>query len=162
VVALGAVRRAPYSKSGDPAGAMQGEDSLKVRPLVVDGSVKEWTTGDTHDVTDRSFVVRRVLRINDELLGEKTGAGNHWVWQCGPWLMVDRVNGHVTALKLPDYDPGMSQVSWFCDYAVLRRDGERQEPIRGCCTACGAKAGSCQETRGLRARRFRRDGLRAR
>jgi hypothetical protein len=118
VVALGAVRRVPYSKSGDPAGAMQGEDSLKIRPLVVDGAVKEWTTGEAHNVTDRSFVVRRVLRINDELPGERAAAGNHWVWQRGPWLMVDRVNGHVTALKLPDYDPGVSQVSWFRDYAA--------------------------------------------
>jgi hypothetical protein len=25
----------------------------------VDGVLKEWTTGDAHEVTDRSFVVRR-------------------------------------------------------------------------------------------------------
>jgi hypothetical protein len=118
VVALGAVRRVPYSKTGDPAGALQGEDTLRIRPLVVDGSVKEWTTGEAHDVTDRSFVVRRVLRINDELPGEKPAAGNHWVWQRGPWLQVDRVTGHILALKLPDYDPGVSQVSWFRDYAA--------------------------------------------
>jgi hypothetical protein len=31
---------------------------------------------------------------------------------------VDRVTGHITALKLPDYDPGVSQVSWFRDYAA--------------------------------------------
>src|SRR5690348_9610497 len=80
VVVLGAVRRVPYSKVGDPAGALPGEETLKIRPLVVDGSVKEWTTGDVHDVTDRSFVVRRVLRINDELPGERRPA-NHWVWQ---------------------------------------------------------------------------------
>ena len=41
-----------------------------------------------------------------------------WVWQRGPWLMVDRVTGKVTALKLPDYDPGVSQVSWFRDYGA--------------------------------------------
>ena len=29
VVALGAVKRVPYSKTGDPAGAKTGEDSLK-------------------------------------------------------------------------------------------------------------------------------------
>ncbi len=40
------------------------------------------------------------------------------MWQRGPWLLVDRVTGHVTALKLPDYDPGVSQVSWFRDYAA--------------------------------------------
>jgi hypothetical protein len=118
VVVLGAVRRVPYSKAGDPAGAAPGENTLKIRPLVVDGSVKEWTTGDFHDVTDRSFVVRRALRLNDELPGERPAAGKHWVWQRGPWLLVDRVTGHVTALKLPDYDPGVSQVSWFRDYAA--------------------------------------------
>ena len=77
--------------------------------------LKEWTTGDAHDVTDRTFVVRRVIRINDSLPGDKLG---HWVWQRGPWLMVDRVTGRVTALKLPDYDPGVSQVSWFRDYGA--------------------------------------------
>lgn len=119
VVALGASRRVPYSKAGDPAGAAHGEDALKIRPLVVDGIVKEWTTGEVHDVTDRSFVVRRVMRLNDELPGEKPGsANNHWVWQRGPWLLVDRVTGHITALKLPDYDPGVSQVAWFRDYAA--------------------------------------------
>ncbi len=119
VVALGAVKRVPYSKTGDPAGAKTGEDSLKIRPLIVDGTVKEWTTGESHDVTDRSFVVRRVLRINDDLPGEKPAkAGTHWVWQRGPWLLVDRVSGHIAALKLPDYDPGVSQVVWFRDYAA--------------------------------------------
>jgi hypothetical protein len=32
--------------------------------------------------------------------------------------MVDRATGHITALKLPDYDPGVSQVSWFRDYGA--------------------------------------------
>jgi len=117
VVGLGAFKRVPYSRIGDPAGAAAGESALKVRPLVVDGLVKEWTTGEAHEVTDRSFVVRRVLRINDELPGEKAAA-SRWVWQRGPWLLVDRVSGHVSALKLPDYDPGVSQVSWFRDYAA--------------------------------------------
>jgi hypothetical protein len=119
VVGLGAVKRVPYSKTGDPAGAKAGENTLKIRPLVVDDIVKEWTTGESHDVTDRSFVVRRVLRINDELPGEKpTNSSAHWVWQRGPWLLVDRVTGHISALKLPDYDPGVSQVTWFRDYAA--------------------------------------------
>ncbi|HEX4757451.1 MAG TPA: hypothetical protein VH308_05685 [Terracidiphilus sp.] len=115
VVGLGSVKHVSYSKAGDPAGALTGEDALKIRPLVVDGQVKEWTTGDAHDVTDRSFVVRRVIRLNDSLPGDKLG---HWVWQRGPWLMVDRITGRVTPLKLPDYDPGVSQVSWFRDYAA--------------------------------------------
>lgn len=119
-VVLGASKNVAYSKTGDPAGAQSGEDALKVRPLIVDGTVKEWTTGDAHDVTDRSFVVRRALRLNDALPGEKPAvqAQSHWVWQRGPWLLVDRVTGRVTPLKLHDYDPGVSRVSWFRDYGA--------------------------------------------
>ncbi len=114
-VVLGAAKRVPYSKEGDPAGALPGETELKVRPLAVDGRVKEWTTGESHDVTDRSFAVRRALRINDALPTDKT---EHWVWQRGPWLLVDRTAGHTVPLKLPDYDPSVSDVSWFRDYAA--------------------------------------------
>ncbi len=142
-VVLGAARKVPYSKVGDPAGAAQGETELKVRALIVDSSVKEWTTGEAHDVTDRSFVVRRAIKINDSLpsegfapsenAGEKPAtsdkatagvkpasarAASTWVWQRGPWLLVDRVTGHIIALKLPDYEPGVSQVSWFRDYGA--------------------------------------------
>lgn len=130
-VVLGAARKVPYSKAGDPSGAAVGEDSLKIRALLVDGVLKEWTTGDAHDVTDRSFVVRRVIRLNDALPSDKPAektaanaapnsgqAASHWVWQRGPWLLVDRATGRVTALHLPDYDPGVSQVSWFRDYAA--------------------------------------------
>jgi hypothetical protein len=120
-VALGAARKVPYSKTGDPAGAGPAEDGLKIRALFVDSVLKEWTTGDAHDVTDRSFVVRRVIRLNDALPGDKPAPGDkqgHWVWQRGPWLLVDRVSGHIAALKLPDYDPGVSQVSWFRDYGA--------------------------------------------
>jgi hypothetical protein len=129
VVVLGAARKVAYSKAGDPGGAAAGEDSLKIRALLVDGVVKEWTTGDAHDVTDRSFVVRRAIRLNDALPGdapELSGkssekpapAAGRWVWQRGPWLLVDRVTGHIVALRLPDYDPGVSQVSWFRDYGA--------------------------------------------
>ncbi len=31
---------------------------------------------------------------------------------------MDRATGHIIALKLPDYDPGVSQVSWFRDYGA--------------------------------------------
>ena len=81
MVVLGAARKVPYSKVGDPAGAAAGEDSLKIRALLVDGVVKEWTTGDSHDVTDRSFVVRRAIKLNDALPGDAKG---NWVWQRGP------------------------------------------------------------------------------
>jgi hypothetical protein len=120
-VVLGAVKRVPYSRTGDPAGAATGENALKIRALLVDGVLKEWTAGEAHDVTDRSFAVRRVIRLNDALPTDKPGPGDkasHWVWQRGPWLLVDRITGRVTALRLPDYDPGVSQVSWFRDYAA--------------------------------------------
>ena len=115
VVALGAVRREPYSVEGDPAGAQKEEKELKVRPLVVDGKVKEWTTGDAHDVTERSFAVRRAVRLNDSLPSDRAV---RWVWQRGPWLLVDRGSGKVTALHLPDFDSGVSDVVWFRDYAA--------------------------------------------
>lgn len=121
VVVLGMGKKVAYSRAGDPAGAQAGEESLTVRALIVDGGVKEWTTGSLHDVTDRSFVVRRAIRLNDTLPGDKTSAAGpsaQWVWQRGPWLLVDRATGRITPLKLPDYDPGVSQVSWFRDYAA--------------------------------------------
>ncbi len=122
-VVLGAAKKVPYSKAGDPSGAAAGEDSLKIRALLVDGVLKEWTTGDPHDVTDRSFVVRRAIRLNDalpfdQLVQKSDRAASPWVWQRGPWLLVDRVTGHITALHLPNFDPGVSQVSWFRDYAA--------------------------------------------
>lgn len=114
-VALGAARRVPYSAEGDPSGAQEGETSLTVRPLVVDGKVKEWTSGEVHDVTDRSFTVRRAIRMNDALPTDKHVI---WVWQRGPWLLVDRTTGRISVLRLPDYDPSVSRVVWFRDYAA--------------------------------------------
>jgi hypothetical protein len=115
VVFLGTGKLVAYSAKSDPAGALPTEKQLRVRPLLVDDKVKEWTTGESHAITDRSFVVRRALRLNDALPGDK---GEHWIWQRGPWLMIDKVKGTVTALHLPDYDPAISNVIWFRDYAA--------------------------------------------
>src|ERR1700689_1590435 len=115
VVFLCFAKIVPYSPAGDPAGALPDEKQLRVRPLLVDGKVKEWTNGEAHAITDRTFVIRRALRLNDALPGDKT---EHWIWQRGPWLMVDRVKGSITALHLPDYDPAVSNVIWFRDYAA--------------------------------------------
>ena len=109
------MRAVPYSVEGDPAGALPDETRLRVRPLVVDGRVKEWTTGDVHDVTERSFAVRRAIRLNDALPTDRT---DRWVWQRGPWLLIDRTSGKITALHLPDYDPAVSNVVWFRDLAA--------------------------------------------
>jgi hypothetical protein len=88
---------------------------IKVRPLLVDGRQKEWTTGDVHDVTDRSFTIRRALRLNDSLPGDSTA---RWSWQPGPWLLVDRSTGRITALHLPDFDEEVSEAVWYRDYAA--------------------------------------------
>jgi len=114
-VTLGVARRVPYVPPEATSDNKSEEaTTLKVRPLLVDGAQKEWTVGETHDVTDRTFVVRRALRINDALPGEAA----RWTWQPGPWLMVDRVTGHIGALHLPDFDPQVSEVVWFRDYAA--------------------------------------------
>jgi len=115
-VSLGGVRKVPYTPPDTRLASKDEETStLKVRPLIVDGKQKEWTTGEIHEVTDRSFTVRRAIRLNDSL---PVDSGAHWVWQPGPWLLVDRVSGHITALHLPDFDPLISNVVWFRDYAA--------------------------------------------
>jgi hypothetical protein len=116
-VNLGTARRVPYTPPEAAAGQGAGADApmLKVRPLLVDGRQKEWTTGETHDVTDRSFTIRRAMRLNDSLPGD---AAARWNWQPGPWLLVDRTTGHVTALHLPDFDEEISEAVWYRDYAA--------------------------------------------
>ncbi len=115
-VALGPFRRVPYTPPDVKAEDRSEESTtLKVRPLFVDERQKEWTTGELHDVTDRSFTVRRAFRLNDALPSESAA---RWVWQPGSWLLVDRVTGHISALHLPDFDAGVSDVVWFRDYAA--------------------------------------------
>ena len=110
----------PYSKAGDPAGAATGETALKIRPLLVDGVVKEWTTGEVarRDRSQLRGPARPPHQRRTCPAKSPRSSSSHWVWQRGPWLLVDRVTGHVAALKLPDYDPGVSQVSWFRDYGA--------------------------------------------
>lgn len=115
-VAVGAWRKVPYTP---PSASQSTTDdkpaTLRVRPLVIDGQVKDWTTGDIHEITDRSFTVRRAVKLNDALPGE---SGAHWLWVLGPWLMVDRTTAHISVLHLPDFDPAVSQIVWFRDYAA--------------------------------------------
>lgn len=114
-VALGTWRTVPYTAPTLAAKPNIKPTPLRVRPLVVDGRVLEWTAGEMHEVTDRSFVVRRVVRLNDALPGE---SGAHWIWSLGPWLWVDRAKAHISALHLPEFDPAISDVVWFRDYAA--------------------------------------------
>jgi hypothetical protein len=63
---------------------------LKVRALLVDGRMKEFTAGVPHDVTDRTFTVQRVYRLNDSLhriQARSTGYGNVVV---GCWSIASR------------------------------------------------------------------------
>lgn len=90
---------------------------MKIRSLYVDGKIKEFTTGDPHDITDRIFVVRRAYRLND-WLPEDEGTNHKWKWQRGGWLMVDRETGRVTQLTLPSFDPYFSVASWYRDYVA--------------------------------------------
>ena len=139
VVALGPMHRVPYTPP-DTTPDEKNEDSttLKVRPLFVDERQREWTTGELHDVTDRSFVVRRALRLNDAMPADHEP---RWVWQPGPWLLVDRVTGRVTALHLPDFDSAVSNAVWYRDYAAY------------CGTAATAKGGLYAVVAQLGARR---------
>jgi hypothetical protein len=87
---------------------------MKVRALLVDGHTREYSVGEAHDVTDRTFVVRRVFRMNDSL----TSGRPQWKWQRGGWIMVDRTSGRISKINLTDFDPFYSVVSWFRDYAA--------------------------------------------
>jgi hypothetical protein len=100
----------------------RGEDTesqpiqLKIRPLYVDGRTKEFAIGASHEVTERTFVVQRIYRLNDSL-PQQTGP-TQWQWQRGGWLLVDRVSGKVQPIALPEFDPDSSAVNWYRDYAA--------------------------------------------
>ena len=101
--------------------------ALKVRSLLVDARVKEFTLGQPHDVTDRLFVIRRAYRVNDSLPQEST-APPHWQWQRGGWLLADRLTGHISPVALPEFDAFYSVASWYRDYAAycgISEDGKK-------------------------------------
>lgn len=100
--------------------------TLKVRPLLIDARVKEFTLGPPHDVTDRLFVIRRAFRVNDSLPEES--ASPHWQWQRGGWFLVDRVTARISPVNLSEFDAQYSSVSWYRDYAAycgLSDDGKK-------------------------------------
>lgn len=113
VIALGKAISVPWMVGDDD----HQPQTMKVRPLLVDGRVKEYAVGPTHEVTDRLFVMRRAFRVNDSLPDE-TGAPR-WQWQRGGWLLVDRVTGRVSPVNLPEFDGFYSAVSWYRDYAAF-------------------------------------------
>jgi hypothetical protein len=89
--------------------------TLKIRALMVDGRVKEYAVGPSHEVTERLFVVRRAFRVNDSLPEDP---GPRWQWQRGGWLLVDRLTGHIAPINLPDFDVFYSAASWYRDYVA--------------------------------------------
>jgi len=92
-------------------------DDLKVRPVYVDGRLKEFTFAIPHEVTERLFVVRRMVRVNDTL-PQETASTPRWSWQRGGWLVVDRVTGHISQASLPEFDPDSSSATWYRDYVA--------------------------------------------
>jgi hypothetical protein len=117
VIAFGKWTSVQWSPDTGPGAADAKPLALKVRPLLVDARVKEFTLGPAHDITDRLFVVRRALRVNDSLPTEST-APPHWQWQRGGWLLVDRTTGRISPINLPEFDVVYSDVSWYRDYAA--------------------------------------------
>jgi hypothetical protein len=91
--------------------------SITVRPLYLDTQLKQYTTGPVHDIIDPVFVIRRAYRVNDSLPTESS-AQPRCLWQRGDWLLVERNPGGATQIKLPDFDPYYSDVSWYHDYAA--------------------------------------------
>jgi len=127
VVAFGKWTSAQWS----PGTGQEGEKPvpIKIRPLLVDGQVKEYVVGPPHDVTDRLFVVRRVFRINDSLPEDATA---RWQWQRGGWLLVDRLSGRISPLNLPEFDAFYSTASWYRDYVAycgVADDGKKTYAI---------------------------------
>ena len=101
--------------------------TLKVRPLLVDAHIKEFTLSPVHDVTDRLFIVRRAFRVNDSL-PQESAQPPYWLWQRGGWLLVDRITGHISTINLPEFDALYSAASWYRDYAAycgVSEDGKK-------------------------------------
>jgi hypothetical protein len=111
-VSFGKTMTVPWFTGADE----QQKRQLNIRPLYVDDKLKEFTAGEQHIVTDRTFVIRRVFRINDAL--PEDGSAPRWKWQRDGWLLVDRQSGRISELKLPEFDSFYSAVSWYRDYAA--------------------------------------------
>jgi len=103
--------------SPDSGAANDKPLALKVRSLLIDARVKEFTLGLAHEVTDRLFTVRRAFRVNDSLPQESTSPP-HWQWERGGWLLVDRTTGRISLINLPEFDVVYSAASWYRDYAA--------------------------------------------
>ena len=89
---------------------------IRLRELLIDDKLREYTAGPMHEITDRLFVLRRAQRLNDALPEDTRPA--RWVWRLAGWISVDRQTGHISQLNLPMFDPESSEASWYRDYAA--------------------------------------------
>ena len=146
-------QKVPLLQSRRPGRRAPGETELKIRALLVDGVLKEWTTGDAHDVTDRSFVVRRAsgsttpCPATNQRQARQSGCGSAALAAGRP---RHRPRHRPQAARLrPRRQPGqlVSRLR-----GLLRRDRQRQKPLRGGGPGGRAQAGAGQKTRGLRRR----------
>jgi hypothetical protein len=121
VISFGKWTSVKCERDGQDGGDFkQGENAqviTKIRPLFVDSRIKEFVVGAPHDVTDQSFVMRRVFRFNDAL-PEDGNSAPRWKWQLGGWVVVDRASGHISKLPLADFEPTYSVASWYRDYVA--------------------------------------------
>ena len=88
---------------------------LKVRPLMVNGEVKFFSTGESHDITQQVFVVREAHRLNDMLPAD---TAPKWKWLPGAWVMVNRTTAKITKLNLPEFDSFYSNAAWYRDFVA--------------------------------------------
>ena len=112
---------------------------IKIRALMVDGKIKEFTTGDIHEVTDRFFVVRKAYRVNDWLPDDPKAKEHKWKWQRGGWILVDRTTNRITQVTLPEFDPFYSSVSWFRDYVAYCGVSDDASKVYAMVTQIGRK-----------------------
>lgn len=98
--------------------------TMRVRPMLIDGKVREYVVGPVHEITDRLFVVQRVSRVNDGLPNE---LAPRWQWQRGGWLLVDRVTARISPATLPAFDAYFSAASWYRDYVAYCGVGDESK-----------------------------------
>jgi hypothetical protein len=79
---LTAFGRRTAAKSPDASGTRLLD--LKLRSLLVDTRVKEYTTGNPHELTERSFLACRAFRVSDALPAENAARWyRDYVAHCG-------------------------------------------------------------------------------
>ncbi len=113
-------------------------EDIKIRALTVDGKIKEFTTGDPHDITEELFTVRRAYRVNDSLPDDNKPLPK-WKWQRGGWVLVSRATGRVSQLKLPEFDPYYSDAVWYREYVAYCGVSENGEKLYAVVAELGSR-----------------------